>query len=259
MRTRSWSLLAAVMALPAALSWACSGATPPPNVCSEYARCAGDRTCVMGRCRKPGTMPVSTDAPRLSFQPEDLAWLTREGAHGPLVVDDTFVLGKAGDDSALLLRFAVTLPPGRRLQRAILKLDPMPRCGQTPGRLAVSVAHILAPWRSSELSAATRPPLSLPIHVADTAATPPRALMADVTEVVREWQAHRKRYHGLALSASGASESGACYTTGLSHGRGPRLDIYLWPEQDAGSARDAGTDGATDAGGGAAGDAGDGE
>jgi hypothetical protein len=48
--------------------------------------------------------------------------------------------------------------------------------------------------------------------------------------------------------ASGDSPTGACYTTGLTWGTGPRLSVYLWPELP-----DAGAD--ADADGGDAGDA----
>jgi hypothetical protein len=206
---------------------------------------------VLGRCRKDKTMPISGQAPRLEFEPEDYLWLDGKLAQGPDTIGDRFVLGKAGASGAkLLMRFAVSLPPGARVQRALLLLDPLPQCARRPGRMAVEVAHVLSPWESSETQAGTQPRLSLPMRAGEASVTPPRPLRLDITEIVREWADHRTRYHGVALMASGDSPTGACFTTGVTWGEGPRLHIYVWPETpDAGvdAAVDADTDAAADA------------
>jgi hypothetical protein len=166
---------------------------------------------------------------------------------GAGAMGDVIELGAGHDGRVLLLRFAVGWPAAGRLQRAYLVLDPMPQCLHRPGPIRIDVAHVLEPWRSAELSPGRPPRLDTPRRAGEIAATPPRPLRLDLTEVVQEWQQHRGRYHGLALTASGENASTACYTTGASWGRGPRLEIYLWPaEKDAGADADAG-DAGTDA------------
>jgi hypothetical protein len=248
-------MLAAALVLPGVGLWACvSAEVPGPAVCSERESCDGDGVCVMGRCRKKATMPVSTDAPRLVFEPLDLAWVDGTGVRGPKDVASTFVLGKRGERVALYLRFAVEIPPDRRMQRAVLELEPMPRCARRPGRVALSLAQVLAPWQSSEVTVGDQPRLGLPMRLADMSVTPARGLQLDVTELVRQWQQHAKRYHGLALTAAGDSDSGACFSSGLELGHGPQLHIYLWPDEDAGAGGGGGdADAAADGGDAAAG------
>jgi hypothetical protein len=239
-RATAIALLAGGALFPAALMWACGGDLPGPRICSERDPCDKGKTCVLGRCRKDKTMPISVDAPLLRFDPEDLAWLDGARAVGKSELGDRIVLGREGESSArLLMRFAVTMPPAARVQRALLELEPLPDCARRPGRMVVEVAHVLSPWRSAEV-ASPGPELGLPMRAAEVAITPAQRLRLDVTDVVKEWARHPKRYHGLALMASGDSPTGACYTTGLTNGSGPRLSIFLWPElPDAGADADA--------------------
>jgi uncharacterized membrane protein YgcG len=229
--------------------WACSASLPGPRICSGRAPCDEDRSCVLGRCRDAGTMPISTDAPRLTFAPADLAYIADGLVQGPDQLDETIVLGQRDQPRTLLMRFAVQWPDGERLQRALLVLEPMPRCPRRPGRLRLSLAHLTEPWTSKGLSLGRLPDRSLPMSAGSIGATPAQPLRLDVTEIVRAWDAHDKRYHGLALSAEGDSDSGACFTTGLTVGHGPRLEVYLWPDEDAGKGGAGGSEGAGGAGG----------
>jgi hypothetical protein len=242
--------LAVAVVAPVLLTWSCAADVPGPQLCSERDNCPPGSTCVLGRCRSDGTMPVSTEATELRFDPEDLAWIVNGEALGPDTVGDTIVLGRRGQsDALLLLRFAVAIPEDGKLQRAYLVLDPMPQCPRQPGRIRIDVAHVLEPWRAVELGPGRRPRLDTPRRAGEIAATPAQALRLDVTEIVEEWQEHKRRYHGLALSASGESATGACFTSGTAHGNGPRLVVYLWPpEKDAGADGDADADAAADAG-----------
>lgn len=251
-KTSLIALLTGCFALPGAILWACGGTLPGPRVCSERDPCAEGRTCVLGRCRRDKTMPISTKAPLLRFEAEDLAWADDGEVVGPDSIGDRIVLGEAGHASAkLYLRFAIAIPPAERVQRALLTLTPLPSCTRKPGRMALEVAHILAPWRSAEMSRGDRPRLDIPMRAGETSVTPARPLRIDVTELVRAWAEHKKRYHGLALMAAGDSATGACFTSGLTAGQGPTLHVYLWPDEadggidagDAGDADDAGDDG----------------
>lgn len=249
-RLAAIALLVGGFAFPGALVWACGGHVPGPRVCSERDPCGKGKTCVLGRCRKNKTMPISTNAPLLRFEPVDLLWVDGAQAQQKGELGDRIVLGADGHaDAKLYLRFAISVPPAERVQRAILNLDPLPMCDRKPGRMALEVAHIVAPWKSSELSGAERPKLGIPMRVGEASVTPPKPLRLDVTEIVKAWARHRKRYHGIALMAAGTSATGACYTSGLSYGQGPRLSVYLWPEKtDAGTKADAAPKDKPDAG-----------
>src|SRR5690606_25714863 len=110
--------------------------------------CDGGGRCVLGRCREPGTQPVSTLAPRLTAVPEDVAWVDGREVQPRDALAPLLRLGRADDRSALYMRFALELPDEARVQRALLLLDPMPDCPTQPGRLVLEVAPVLAPWRS---------------------------------------------------------------------------------------------------------------
>jgi hypothetical protein len=150
-----------------------------------------------------------------------------------------------------LRRFAVKLPPKARLQRALLVMDPMPQCTRLPGRIHLELSHVLSPWRSGSISWSRQPDLSLPMRASTVTATPPLPVRLDVTELVREWGEHRGRYYGLGLNAAGRGPGRACFTTGLTWGTGPRLEVFLAPEKKKKKrkrAADAGADAASDAG-----------
>ncbi len=201
-------------------------------------------------------MPVSTKAERLVFLPEDLAWMRGSTIVGSTDLGPTITLGKRGQSDTLLMRYSIELGQIARVQRALVVLDPMPDCVRRPGRIALELAHVVSPWRSAQLTRGNQPRLDLPMALPDTAATPARPLRIDVTEVVRAWAKDRKRFHGLAIIANGTSDTGACFTSGLTWGESPRLQIFLRPLEAA----DAGPDGDADASGdaetGAAGEAG---
>lgn len=255
---RAYALIVAV-ALPGVLLGSCGGDLPGPSVCSERTPCDKGRVCVLGRCRMEGTTPVSERAPRLVFEPEDMGLYTGERALPLSEMGPAIALGQRGSSALLLMRFAVSYPPGARLQRAFLALDPLPDCARRPGRVTLELAQVLSPWRSIDLSHERLPKMTVPMRAATVSATPAHPLRLDVTELVRQWGRTRERYYGLALLADGDSDTGACYTSGLEWGAGPRLEIYLWPKEpkDAGVDADAEPDAGDDAGGRAA-DAGDG-
>jgi hypothetical protein len=242
---RHLTLLAA-LALPAAIVASCAGEMAGPRVCSERSPCHDGHTCVLGRCRVDGTMPVSLKASRMVFEPEDVGFFAGNEGTAKAALGSTIALGKRDRQELLLLRFALSLPEDARLQRALLVLEPFADCVRRPGRVQIELAQVLSPWQSFEVEHNKLPKLSVPMRAPNTSATPPRPLRIDVTEIVRAWREEPGRYHGLALLAAGESDTGACYATGVSLGEGPRLDVYLWPE-DKKRGADAGSDADADA------------
>jgi hypothetical protein len=184
-------------------------------------------------------------------QPDDVAWIGGDGARSVKSLGAKIVLGRSGDHEQLIMRFSVKLPENKKLQKALLRLDPLPTCEHTPGRIALEIADVIAPWSSAHIERGRHPKLGVPMRISDATTTPARPLLIDVTELVKRWQQHEDRYYGVAVLASGNSPSGACFSSGWSQGEGPRLTLYFWPP-----AADAGSD-AADASDGDAGDAGD--
>ncbi|MEZ4445639.1 MAG: DNRLRE domain-containing protein [Polyangiaceae bacterium] len=210
---------------------------------------------MLGRCREPKTMPVSTDATRLELEPKDFAMVGAEGLATADTIGESIVFGRAGETRELWLRFALDLPDGARVQRALLVLDALPECRRRPGLVSFEVAQILERWSSASATPARRPRTSLPMRAGELSVTPPQPLRLDVTELVRAWRAPHAESFGLALRAEGSSESGACFSSGLSWGKGPRLVVFLWPEED-GAGGGGGAGGGEDGGGGAGGSGG---
>ena len=214
---------------------------------------------MLGRCQPPGRSPISQDAKRLLFAPIDWVKLSaRREAQGPTDSEVITLGDPASGDELLLLRFAVKLPPRARVQRAIVVLDPMPQCASRPAEIRLELSQVLSSWRSQSLSWSRQPQISLPMQVATVRALPARPLRLDVTGQLRQWQEHPHRHHGLGLSAAGTGPGMACYTAGLTAGRGPRLEVYLAPprrpkravdagDQDATKTPDAGPDAADEA------------
>jgi hypothetical protein len=226
----------------------CGGELPGPRVCDASEPCASAEACVLGRCQPATKAPVSYEAERLVFEPVDVAKLSASEPTSQLGESDTIVLGDPRESqSLLLLRFALTLPSTTRLEAAVLRLDPMPRCGVMPATVRLELCQVLSRWSSDTVRWARRPELGLPMRGTSVAATPPRPFRLDVTDLVREWDLHPERYHGLGLLASGEGPGSLCFASGLRSAAGPRLEVYLAPSPDAGAdAGDAGDAGPAD-------------
>lgn len=244
--------LGGLLAPPLAL-WACSRALPGPAVCSQRTPCSQGQPCVIGRCRPAASAPVPLTARRLVYPPEDIALWDGQALHDATRLPDAIVLGRRDRHERLLLRFALPRrPPRGRLQRALLRLDPLPHCPVRAGRMAVELATILTPWRSTALSPGRLPRLDLPWRLADHSATPSAVWHLDVTALVRRWRREGNHDHGLALLTAGNSDTGACFSSGVRWGRGPRLVLYFVdpPRRDGGAegGADAAADGSADGG-----------
>jgi len=240
---------------------ACVGEMPGPAVCSAAAPCGPGQQCVLGRCRAGGKPPVSAEARRLEFPVTDLAALCADDCSEPAEALETIRLGGGpSHHRSVLLGFAIRLPPEARVQAALLVLDPVPGCSRGPAELELTLAQVLSPWDSRTVGHSRLPTLGLPKRAAAWAAMPARALRLDVTGFIAPSAEHRKRLFGIALRVSAEGPGAACYSTGLSSGRPPRLEIYLDPEPPKGpTSGDRADAGGSDAGdGGPGSDGGDG-
>lgn len=196
-------------------------------------------------------MPVARRAPKFDFEPVDIATVSGSSTIAKDDLGPTIVLGRESHgETTVLFRFALSrespVHDGGRLQRALLVLEPMPHCDSRPGRMQIELADVLTPWTSSDVARGPLPKLSLPMKVGEAAMTPQRPLRIDVTELVRRWAERPQRYHGLALIVRGNSDSGACYTTGLTRGNGPHLSVFLRAPEESKSTDADGAGGGND-------------
>jgi hypothetical protein len=200
---------------------------PGPSVCSATVPCGKGHGCVLGRCRKDKTVPVESLATRITLTPRQMALVGRDddaldGERGPAIV-----LGRRGVDRTALFDFgidALELDEKAVIRRALIVLDPLPRCPVGYGEMRVEIAELLEPWRAEGVKARRLPRMSLPLAAGKFSITPPQPLRIDVTELAREWQ--QKGSFGIALLSSGTSASGGCYV-GVGAGHGPRLEVFL--------------------------------
>jgi hypothetical protein len=166
------------------------------------------------------------DAQRFVVAPTELAVVSSRG--GAAVVPAEIPLGSAsGGSMVVLLRFPTPWGNRVRIARAYLTFEPSPGALPETRPVPVSVSRILEPWATADVSWSRLPKLS-PTEVRAVAVTgPPQTLRIDVTSIVERWTRGRADDQGIALTAVPEAPVGAIYSTGISGGPGPKLDVYL--------------------------------
>lgn len=207
---------------------ACSGPAAEAPLCSNAGSCASG-ICVAGRCRADGTAPVPSDSFRILLPPRDLAVLRSGGpSGGGPSLPEAIALGReGGGDLVLLLRFSATWADDASITSAFVVLDPAPGAPPPRRAAAVEIARILDPWDPVTASWGRQPRLSLPEKAGLLRGQPPAPARIDVTRLVREWSKRRPDDHGIALLIDGADTIGTAYSTGITDGTGPLLEVYV--------------------------------
>ena len=201
---------------------------PAAEVCSP-GTCGAGLACVVGRCRTSDASPSPTDTQRLLLPPRDVAILTSRGTSGagsdlPAVL----AFGRAGEGSlVVLLHFTATWRDDADVVGAFLLLDPLEGVVPPSNPIPIEVARILDPWSPSTVSWGRQPRLALPALAAVIRPPAPRPLRINVTEMVRSWKQRRADDHGIALLADGRDPFGSPYSTGVTGGVGPQLEVYV--------------------------------
>jgi len=214
------------LALIAALaSVGCTAETLGGRVCA--AGCEAGTTCVAGRCRAADAPPSPVNSRRILLEPTDLAVIASSTASGA-ELPDAVALGRAEDGTVeLLLRFSAAFREGTEVMSAFVLLEPAPGAQAQATPTSVEMARILEPWQPTTVSWGRQPRLAIPALASVTPAPPDRPLRVDVTQLVREWKKRMPDDHGIALLVRGNSPVGTPYSTGMSFGHGPRLEVYL--------------------------------
>ncbi len=165
---------------------------------------------MLGRCRRDKTIPVTSLAPRTTLLPRTsrAVGVGGVGEHAPSIG-----LGRAPAPTTLYVDFGVAsaaIPAP--LQRALLILEPDRACGVASGALSVELASIRAPWSREGVTERRRPETELPMTAGAFALASLNPLRIDVTELVRDAAESAGKAHGLALTFTGTSAAGACYS-----------------------------------------------
>ncbi len=215
-------LLFTLLALLAPLG--CTAATQGGPVCGDA--CATGTLCVAGRCRPEGSSPSPSNTRRLLLEPAELAVIASRSAAREQP-PATIALGRAADGTVeLLLRFEADFPKGTQIVSAFILLEPL--AGALPTTpTSFEMARILDPWDAATVTWGRQPRLSLAALAALNHPTHDGPVRVDVTQLVREWSEGRPDDHGIALLVEGKDPIGTAYSTGMSQGHGPRLEVYL--------------------------------
>jgi hypothetical protein len=208
--------------------------TPRPRMCSAPTDCSATSACVAGRCMPvdAGLMPTiaeTNDAGytvrRLVVAPADIAWVRRGDRPGAATaMPAVFTLGREGDgDSALFLRFAITVPKDAKVVEAYLILMRSDAVDADPSPISLHALRIVEAWDSRSISWAAQPHTE-EVRAPSSRVTPGGRAMVrlDVRGLVERWALHDRRDQGIAVVAEGASMSGmpfAFLPVGASHDR----------------------------------------
>lgn len=141
-------------------------------------------------------------------EPADMAFLGPGAAVGALPPHAP--LGK--DGSALLLRFSVDLPAEAKVIEAYVVLHRAEAVDDDPSAISLHATRIVEVWSGRSTSAARAPrteELRLPSTRVDPAGPP--LVRVDVRDLVARWRRRSPEDQGLAIVASGESETGMTF------------------------------------------------
>lgn len=219
---------ARLLALAALLAQAaCAASLGDAHPCPDPA-CGDGQICVAGRCRAADSPVAAADAARVVLLPASLAVVaSRGGGGGGDELPDTVTIGRGSSGTVvMLLRFEATWRDDAEVASALLVLEPIAGAPPAVSPIDFEMARIIEPWAPAAVSWGRQPRLGVPMKAGSPRARPALPLRIDVTPLVRAWS-RRGDDHGIALLAHGDDASGAVISTGVTQGRGPRLEVYV--------------------------------
>jgi len=197
-----------------------------PVPCTAPSACNAGQTCAAGRCARTGAEIAPTDAARIVVAPTEVAVVSAGGGDGAIPAEIPFGWA-AGGRMVVLLKFPAPWGNRARIAGAFLTFEPAPGAPPESQSVTVSVSRVLERWSASDVTWARLPRLSATETRAFAGTGPPRTLRIDVTSIVERWARGRTDDQGIALMAPPEAPVGASYSTGISGGHGPRLDVYI--------------------------------
>ncbi len=170
-----------------------------------------------------------------ALPPSRLRWVLSPSAiaslssdHDTLGVPAEIRLGDPLGRSALYLKFPNDWSQHGLIRQAFLTLTPSDGAVSDDSPISVEAWRVKSDWQPEQLHAwSDKPELGPPYARCDIPSTPPRALRIDVSELVRFAASDPQRDFGLALLSRGGEGRGLAFTSGMSGGNAPELDVYL--------------------------------
>ena len=137
-------------------------------------------------------------------------------------------LGDPFGRSALYLKFPNDWTEHGRVLQAFLTLTPSDGAVSPDAPIGVEAWRVKSEWQPEQLHVwSDKPELGPPYARSELPSTPARELLIDVSELVRFAASDPKRDFGLALLTRGGQGAAMAFTSGVSGGKGPQLDVYL--------------------------------
>ncbi len=181
-------------------------------MCTGAEECTAEAACVAGRCQSstPKARPAIDTARRLVVRPIDVAYLRRGDSPSEGALPPVFVLGR--EPSALLLRFAVTLPALSIVTEAYVILRRSQEVDADPAPILLHAARIAEPWDSRRARWAFMPKIhDLPLPTSVVRPDGPLLVRLDVRELVRHWPKHDPQDQGIAIVAENQTSTGMIF------------------------------------------------
>ena len=236
--------LAAVFALFGGGLLLASACVERDRLCIGTIECGTASACVAGRCQALAkddagrTLPPEIAAPevrRVVVAPTDMAYVLAGGEGSPSSLPPVLVLGRTGDDAALLLRFAVPIAEQESVVEAYVLLDRAEVVESDPYPISLHAARILDAWDGRSISYAREPrweETGSPGAVVTGAGRP--LVRIDVRELVKHWKERDPRDQGIAVLADKTSRTGMAFAAASSVlDKGPTSMLGSAPDDPA--------------------------
>jgi hypothetical protein len=170
--------------------------------------------------------PIPETSERVVETPSALAVLAQGTAFSGLPAEITF--GDPRGPSALFLQFPAEWRAHGAPRKAYLALEPLAGQATEAEPVRVEAWRVRSGWRAKDLQRwSDKPELAPPYASATTSSSPARPLRVDVTALLRFAADHPDLDRGIALISWSGSGHGASFTTGISGGAAPQLEVYL--------------------------------
>src|SRR5580692_784056 len=131
------------------------------RLCASTTECGKTSACIAGRCQPTlkddagRPIPPAISSPqvrRVVVSPTDIAYVSAHGEGNPSDLPPVLMLGRAGDDAALLLRFAVPITDDETVVEAYVLLDRADVVETDPKPISLHAARIIDAWDGRSIS-----------------------------------------------------------------------------------------------------------
>jgi hypothetical protein len=203
-----------------------AGCIERDRLCVSTVECGTTSACIAGRCQPTlkddagRVIPPAISSPmvrRVVASPTDIAYVSSGGVGNPADLPPVLVLGRKGDGSALLLRFAVPITPEESVVEAYVLLDRTDVVENDPKPISLHATRIIDAWDGRSISYERQPrweETGSPGAIVTGAARP--LVRLDVRDLVTHWKERDPRDQGIAIVADETSRTGMAFAAASS-------------------------------------------